>query len=211
MRDPRGAAAKLMSGASTCCSTASGVRRGCDSRTTSGPPIRPPRSRSNVATIARQSFWTRPSRQRRARPRGLPQCDLRGPGGLVESAGHWHVPYLAWGAVLSNRCTKVTNQKWFVTFVFVWAASEPRLQRVRVELRLFPATAEALYQRAAEWNVSVSEAGNRLIDAWPVQDSGLHREVLKEKDFRGGTVGANRPHPPTRQVRERRQTRNRQQ
>jgi hypothetical protein len=40
----------------------------------------------------------------------------------------------------------------------------PRLQRVRVELRLFPATAEALYQRAAEWNVSVSEAGNRLID-----------------------------------------------
>jgi hypothetical protein len=41
----------------------------------------------------------------------------------------------------------------------------PRLQRVRVELRLFPATAEALYQRAAEWNVSVSEAGNRLIDA----------------------------------------------
>jgi len=41
----------------------------------------------------------------------------------------------------------------------------PRLQRVRVELRLFPATAEALYQRAAEWNVSISEAGNRLIDA----------------------------------------------
>ena len=41
----------------------------------------------------------------------------------------------------------------------------PRLRRVRVEMRLFPATAEALYQRAAEWNVSVSEAGNRLIDA----------------------------------------------
>ncbi|ULN47860.1 hypothetical protein MI170_00250 [Mycolicibacterium goodii] len=41
----------------------------------------------------------------------------------------------------------------------------PRLQRTRVELRLFPATAEALYQRAEEWNVSVSEAGNRLIDA----------------------------------------------
>jgi len=34
-----------------------------------------------------------------------------------------------------------------------------------VELRLFPATAEALYQRAEEWNVSVSEAGNRLIDS----------------------------------------------
>lgn len=41
----------------------------------------------------------------------------------------------------------------------------PRLQRTRVELRLFPATAEALYQRAEEWNVSVSEAGNRLIDS----------------------------------------------
>jgi hypothetical protein len=34
-----------------------------------------------------------------------------------------------------------------------------------VELRLFPATADALYQRAADWNVSVSEAGNRLIDS----------------------------------------------
>ena len=39
------------------------------------------------------------------------------------------------------------------------------MRRVRVELRLFPTTAEALYQRAAEWNVSVSEAGNRLIGA----------------------------------------------
>lgn len=47
----------------------------------------------------------------------------------------------------------------------VTARQAPRLQRARVELRLFPATADSLYQRAAEWNVSVSEAGNRLIDA----------------------------------------------
>jgi hypothetical protein len=41
----------------------------------------------------------------------------------------------------------------------------PRPQRVRVELRLYPATADALYHRAAAWNVSISEAGNRLLKA----------------------------------------------
>lgn len=36
--------------------------------------------------------------------------------------------------------------------------------RVRVEFRLPRATAEAAYQCAREWNVSLSEAGARLID-----------------------------------------------
>jgi hypothetical protein len=37
-------------------------------------------------------------------------------------------------------------------------------ERVRVELRLPQASAEALYQCARDWNLSLSEAGARLID-----------------------------------------------
>lgn len=36
--------------------------------------------------------------------------------------------------------------------------------RVRVEFRLPQAAAEAVYRCAREWNVSLSEAGTRLID-----------------------------------------------
>lgn len=39
-----------------------------------------------------------------------------------------------------------------------------RRQRIRIELRLFPGVAEILYARAALWNVSLSEAGNHLIE-----------------------------------------------
>lgn len=34
------------------------------------------------------------------------------------------VPLRPQRAVLRTATTKVTNQKWFVTFVFVWAASQ---------------------------------------------------------------------------------------
>lgn len=44
-------------------------------------------------------------------------------------------------------------------------ADRRRRDRVRVELRLRPATADALHERARVWDVSVSEAGNRLIEA----------------------------------------------
>lgn len=79
------------------------------SRTTSGPPVRPRRSRPNAATIARRSFWTHPSRQRRARPVGLLQCALRGSGGPAESAGHWHVPYPTWGPGTGVHCRSSTT------------------------------------------------------------------------------------------------------
>lgn len=36
-------------------------------------------------------------------------------------------------------------------------------ERVRVELRLAPQIAEMLYDSAREWDVSLSEAGTRLI------------------------------------------------
>jgi hypothetical protein len=47
-----------------------------------------------------------------------------------------------------------------------------RLQRVRVELRLFPTTAATLQLWADRWNVSVSEAGNRLIESGLVNVDG---------------------------------------
>lgn len=37
--------------------------------------------------------------------------------------------------------------------------------RVRVELRLPRAVAEAIYRCAREWNMSLSEAGSRLIES----------------------------------------------
>lgn len=39
-----------------------------------------------------------------------------------------------------------------------------RPRRTRVELRMQPQTAEALYARAKKWNLTISDAGNRLVE-----------------------------------------------
>jgi len=70
--------------------------------------------------------------------------------------------------------------------------------RVRVEFRLPRASAEAAYQCAREWNVSLSEAGARLIDLGYERTAGkaaiseiagapTHNETLVEsRDERNG-------------------------
>ncbi len=47
-----------------------------------------------------------------------------------------------------------------------------RPERIRVELRLDPTTAAALYESASRWNLSLSAAGNRLIEIGLRHDAG---------------------------------------
>ncbi len=46
-----------------------------------------------------------------------------------------------------------------------------RPERIRVELRLDPATATALYESASRWNLSLSAAGTRLLEMGLRQDA----------------------------------------